>query len=530
MCIRQNIVLVICMVMTMILIQNLNAQTADTVSVTSGIIRGTAGLQPGIRVFKGIPYAAPPVGDLRWRPPQPVQDWQSIRNADRFGPRCTQSRIFDDMIFRDEMSEDCLYLNVWTPAKTAGERLPVMVWIHGGAFIAGSGSEPRQDGELLACKGAVIVSMNYRLGIFGFFSHPDLTKESEHNASGNYGLMDQIAAIRWVKENIGTFGGDPDNITIFGESAGSHSVCALMASPLAQGLFHRAIGESGALFGHPPASLKEREDAGAEFANSLCATTIGELRRKSADDILAAAPGNYSHHSPIIDGYVLPEAVDSIFKKGRQAHVPLLAGWNGDEGKMSVIFAKERPSITNFTERAQNIFNDKAPFFLKLYPANTDSQTFRSAVDYAGDQFMGYETWKWLETQLTTGKSQVYRYSFNQTPLADPKANIGGVLMEEFGARHAGEIEYVFGAFPLIGISWRDDDKKLSDLIMLYWTNFARTGNPNGPGLPKWPEYGTDDSFQVMHLVGDRSCSASDLNRDRYIFLDENQEWWKTRE
>jgi para-nitrobenzyl esterase len=530
MSIRPTIILLTSVIIYMAIIQNAEAQSPDRVHVKGGLVEGSTGSDPGIRVFKGIPYAAPPVGDLRWRPPQPVQSWEGVYKTDHFGPRCTQARVYDDMVFRDEMSEDCLYLNIWTPAKRDTEGLPVMVWIHGGGFIAGSGSEPRQDGENLAKKGVVVVSMNYRLGIFGFFSHPDLTNESGHHASGNYGLMDQIAALQWVKENIGAFGGDPKNVTIFGESAGSLSVCALMASPLARGLFHRAIGESGAFFGRTQASLKQREEMGIKFSASLGARSISELRLKSTDEILDASPKQQPVYEPNIDGFVLPEPVDGIFNKGEQARIPLLAGWNADEGKMSVLFSNEQPTIRNFEKQARKVFNDKAIPFLKLYPAGTDSQVFRSAIDFAGDKFMGYETWKWIEIHSSTGESPVFRYSFDQVPLVAPDDTVGRIPLEEFGARHACEIEYVFGTFSLTGIPWRYEDKKLSELIASYWSNFARTGNPNAPGLPLWPEYGKGAQYQVMHFFGNQSHSSEDINRDRYVFLDANPEWWETEE
>ncbi len=501
--------------------------TNNQVRVEGGILEGSTGTDSSIRIFKGIPYAAPPVGNLRWREPQPVKPWIGIRKADSFGPRSIQARVFDDMIFRDTMSEDCLYLNVWTPAKSDTEKLPVMVWIHGGGYIAGSSSEPRQDGENLAKKGVVVVSMNYRLGIFGFFAHPELSKESGHHSSGNYGLLDQIAALKWVQKNISVFGGDPKKVTIFGESAGSLSVSALIASPLAKSLFIRAIGESGAYFGRPPVKLSESEATGVYIASSLGVKSIAELRAKSGDEILTATPKEWWSISTNVDGYLFPEQIDSIYIKGKQNHVQLLSGWNAHEGKKSVLLANEKPTASSFTAQARRTFGNKADEFLKLYPAGSDADATASAIDYAGDQFMGFGTWKWIDTHSATGKSKVYQYSFDQTPLVPRDAKIGGIPLREFGARHACEIEYVFGAFPLLGIPWQDEDKNLSDLIGTYWTNFAKNGDPNGTGLPTWPEYSSGNGYQVMHLIGVNSHDEHDANRSRYLFLDANQEWWR---
>ena len=353
----------------------LTSSTAAAQVITeSGRVEGTESQDARVRIFRGIPFAAPPIGELRWQAPRPVTAWQGVRKATAFGNRCMQAPIFSDMIFRDEMSEDCLYLNVWTPARAATERLPVMVWIYGGGFQAGSASEPRQDGEKLAGKGVVVVSFNYRLGVFGFLAHPELTKESGHNASGNYGLLDQIAALRWVKANIAAFGGDPGKVTIFGESAGSFAVSALMASPLAQGLFHHAIGESGAFFNSgsgalAPARLPASEASGGSFAQSLGATSLAALRAKPAADALqAAAKGPGRWFAPIIDGYVLPRDVHAIYADGRQSPVPLLAGWNADEVRSGVVLAKEKPTAASFIERTRKQFGADADAVFKAYP------------------------------------------------------------------------------------------------------------------------------------------------------------------
>src|SRR5215470_6982066 len=329
------------------------------VRTESGVVEGTTSGDGSIRVYKGVPYAAPPVGALRWQAPQPVAPWKGTRKAVTFGARCMQAPVFPDMIFRDEPSEDCLYLNVWTPAKSKGA-LPVMVWIYGGGFQSGSASEPRQDGERLAGKGVVVVSMNYRVGVFGFFAHPELTRESPHHASGNYGLLDQVAALQWVQRNVAAFGGDPKSVTIFGESAGSLSVSDLMASPLSQGLFHRASGESGAFFAAgpqttAPKSLAASEEAGSKYAQTLGAESLAALRAKPAADFLAGGPRS-SWFWPNLDGYFMPKEAYAVYAAGAQSHVPLLAGWNADEIRGGVLLGGERPSAKSFVEQTRTRF------------------------------------------------------------------------------------------------------------------------------------------------------------------------------
>jgi para-nitrobenzyl esterase len=494
------------------------AMAADQVRTDKGTVEGATSTDAKVRIFKGIPYAAPPVGALRWKAPAPAARWNKAREATEFGARCMQGRIFDDMVFRDNgPSEDCLYLNVWTPATSSTARLPVMVWIHGGGFAAGATSEPRQDGENLARKGVVVVSMNYRLGVFGFFSHADLAKESAHHASGNYGLLDQLAGLQWVQRNIAAFGGDPHNVTIFGESAGSFSVCALMASPLAKGLFQRAIGESGALFSKTRRTkpLIESEDAHEKFADSLGTHSLSALRAKPADEILQAAlKQELQLFFPNIDGYFLPEDISAIYGGGKQSHVPLLAGWNADEGNFQSFFDKAEPTAQNFAERAQALFGDQGATFVKLYPAESDDMAKRSAQDYSGDQFIAYSTWKWLEMHAATGKSPLFRYEFDDAP---PAAE--GDTGPSHGAYHSAEIEFVFQVLASKKLPWRPDDEKVSDLMSSYWTNFAKTGDPNGPGLPQWPVYRSDSSYAVLHITA-APYSVPDAHRGRYEFLD----------
>jgi len=498
----------------------------DRVKTESGMVEGVATASQGVRVFRGIPFAAPPVGVLRWKAPQPVEPWKRVRKAAEFGPRCKQAPIYADMIFRDQadkpMSEDCLYLNVWTPAKSPKDGLAVMVWFYGGGFQAGSSSEPRYDGENFAKKGIIVVSVNYRLGVFGFLSHPELTKESREHASGNYGLMDQIAGLRWVKKNIAAFGGDPDKVTIAGESAGSLSVSALMASPLSSGLIRGAIGESGAFFGRPPAgsamqALSETEKTGTKFAESIGAKNLAALREKTAEQLLAAAQKDSSARFwPSVDGYVLPKDVATIFAEGKQGHAPLLAGWNAQEASWAVVYAKEKPTAQTFPEQLRARFNDRAAEVLKLYSANNDEEARKSAIDLASDLFIVYITWEWLEQQNKTGHATVYGYVFDRTPPVSPGRKVNGVSPKELGARHACEIEYVFGALKSQPNPWEPADFKISDAMASYWANFTKTGDPNGAGLARWPVYeGTDPP--MMHF-GEQIKAQPQEHRERYVF------------
>ena len=498
---------------------------AAQVKTTGGIVQGGASADGTIRIFKTIPYAAPPVGELRWQAPKPVVPWQGVKEATSFGPRCLQGQIFGDIVFK-ELSEDCLTLNIWTPAKGAGDRLPVMVWIHGGGFQAGAGAENRHDGEPFARKNVVLVTVNYRLGIFGFFAHPELTKESGRNASGNYGMLDQVAALRWVKDNIAAFGGDPANVTIFGESAGSFAVSALMASPLAQGLFQKAIGESGAYLagrtGTLPLKTREAsEQDGVKFAASVGAESLAALRAKTGDDVLKVALKTQPWFSPNIDGYFLTEDVAKTFADGRQAHVPLLAGWNADEVRSGVVLSAQKPTAQTFAAAQRKRFGDAADAILKAYPSSTDAEALESAASLQSDIFIGYNTWKWIEVHKKTGKAPVYRYSFDRKiPVpGDHKVNGVPATSRDIGARHAGEIEYVFGTLELSlpNVPWEPVDRKLSDAMTTYWSNFARSGDPNGNSLPKWPRF--DETARVMHL-DETTKDMPESNRARYEALD----------
>lgn len=491
------------------------------IATDRGTIQGVLSSDGQVRAFLGIPYAAPPVGPLRWKPPQPAAKWSGVRSATSFGSRCMQTHFFPDMVFRDSgPSEDCLTLNVWTPAEKQSAPLPVMVWIYGGGFVTGGSSEPRQDGEHLARKGVIVVSMNYRLGIFGFFALPSLAAESPKHAAGNYGFMDQAAALAWVRRNIAAFGGDPAKVTIFGESAGSISVSAQMASPVSRGLFAGAIGESGGALTGPGLtflSLPVSEQRGQEFVEAAFKnSSLDVLRSVSAADLLKAASTAAHGHRifwPNVDGEFLPDSVPAIYASGTQAHVPLLGGWNKDEGSGEVLNQADKPTPERLRAMAESRFGTKAPDFLKVYSASNDAEALRAAEDFAGDAFIAYSTWEWLEAQVKTGNAPVYRYRFDLGSPGDPFHPAAS------GAFHSDDIEYVFGTLDSRhGAKWRPEDYKLSQLVQNYWTNFAKTGNPNAAGLPSWPVYSPPGKWQVMHLSANPEARI-DHHRDRYLFL-----------
>jgi len=488
-----------------------------TVKTVDGKVHGKLIGNGAVRAFQGVPYAAPPVGDLRWKAPQPAKAWKGELNATKYGHHCAQNHVFDDMVFQDAAtpddkgSEDCLTLNVYTPANAKG-KLPVMFWIHGGGYSGGGSSEPRHNGDFMPTKGVVLVTINYRLGVFGFLALPELAAEqggTNGGASGNYGLMDMVAALQWVKQNIGDFGGDPGNVTIFGESAGSFAVSTLMAAPSAQGLFAKAIGESGGALTTGPLAMETLAVRGPkedEWMKSTGATSLAELRAISTDKILeSAGKKGVVGFSPVIDGKFLTEPVIDTYEAGKQAKVPLLAGFNRDEGSFFAIGMTAEKLKAMAVQR----FGDKAEAFLKLYPGGTDAELARSAADFGGDQFIAFGTWKWMEIDRKTGDKDIYRYKLD---LAAPPSKFHPGSF----AFHSDDIEYIFGTLDTRpGATWRPEDRKLSDEMMSYWTNFAKTGNPNGAGLPDWPKYGEGDP--VLHL-DNPITSRPDENRGRYEF------------
>ncbi len=481
-----------------------------TVKTEQGKVQGKTINDGKVKAFMGLPYAAAPVGDLRWKAPEPPARWKGERDATKYGAHCAQGPVFADMIFQDSgQSEDCLFLNVYAPASsTVKSKLPVMFWIHGGGYSGGASSEPRHNGDFLPLKGVVLVTINYRLGVFGFLATADLAKEA-NGVAGNYGLLDMVSALQWVKANIRNFGGDPDNVTIFGESAGSFAVSTLMASPLARGLFAKGIGESGAAFSDvlPTDTLDAREKKDSDWAASLGVTSLAELRAVPTDKILDAVKKKQGGFPPVVDGKLLTEQVADTYAAGKQAHVPLLAGWNRDEASFA---AMQGITAEKWKAQAASRFTDRAAAFLQFYPGDTDAQAMRSAIDFGSDSFIAFSTWKWLEAHRKTGDSPVYRYHFE---LAAPPSK----FHPGWFAFHSDDIEYVFGTLDTRpGAEWRPEDRKLSDEMMSYWTNFAKNGDPNGPGLPEWPKYGKQD--ELIHLDS-TITSGPDALRPRYEFL-----------
>jgi para-nitrobenzyl esterase len=502
-----------------------HADNPLVVKTDQGKVQGKMSADGQARDFLGIPYAAPPVGPLRWKPPQPAAKWQGVRQATSFGSRCFQQERFNDMVFRDPgESEDCLTLNVWTPASKPKGKLPVMVWIFGGGFVGGGTSEPRQDGEHLTHKGVLVVSMNYRLGIFGFFATHELAAEDPHHAAGNQGLLDELAAIQWVRHNIARFGGDPDNVTIFGESAGSFAVSAQMASPLGKGLFAHAIGESGGAFASKELSfppLLEAARTNEDFIRRAGGDpSLATLRAGSSEEILKLATHKGLGKPPFepdVDGYFLPQSVPAIFAAGNQSHVPLLAGWNRDEASSGVLKHPETGTVEGLRATGTKEFNSRGEDFLKVYHANDDAEALRVAEDFAGDRFLVYSTWAWLDAQVKSGNT-AYRYLFAQPAPGDP------FHAASDGAFHSDEIEYVFGNLDSRkGAAFKREDYQLSDLMQTFWTNFAKTGDPNSAGAPHWPAYDAAGNWQVMRLSPD-AAAAPDPHRDRYLFL---QQVWE---
>jgi para-nitrobenzyl esterase len=490
-----------------------SAAVEEPVHLDSGFVSGMAGSNAAVRVFRGIPYAAAPVGKLRWREPQPLARWDGVRKADQFGAICMQPafRGASPTATPPKMSEDCLFLNVWTAATSAGERRPVMVWIHPGGYQTGSGSAPGYDGEALAKKGVVLVTINYRLGVLGFFSHPELTKESEHHASGNYALMDQVAALQWVQKNIAEFGGDPRRVTVFGDSAGSSSISNLMGSPQAKGLFQRAVGESGAWMGislAPTRTLAEAEQAGVKMAEDLHAQSLDELRARPAEDLLKGGRGG----GPVIDGWFLPEDVGTIFAEGKQNDVPLLGGSNKDEGT----FFLQPTTAENFIERSRARFGDRADAFLKLYPAGSDEEANTSQLAAFRDE-LAFVMRIWARAQAGTGHSKAFLYYFSHEPPPPVGSTSRGGLGS--GATHGAEAQYVFQNL-LAPRAWTQVDHQVSDMLSSYWVNFATKGDPNGKGLAKWPAFDDTKSDRPM-VLGDRAEIGPAPDAARLAFFEQ---------
>jgi len=464
--------------------------TADAtpVKTDSGLVEGTT--VNGITAYKGIPFAAPPIGDLRWRAPQPAPPWTGVRKADALAPACVQDQSFNKFIGLPELplSEDCLYLNVWTPAQSANAKLPVMVWIYGGAFVGGATGYPLYDGAHLAGKGVVIVTIAYRVGAFGFLAHPELDTESGGLGSGTFGLMDQIAGLQWVQRNIAAFGGDPSNVTIFGESAGGYSVSMLAYSPKAKGLFARVIAESGANF-HP--AKMSADDAGlsllglgladkngVSFLQKIGANSIATARKIPAADIMKAQGPGFAAFWPVLDGNILPGDEYAAYQRGDYNDTPALIGTNEDEG---AVFVREA-TLVSYTDMVRKGYGANADAILAAYPASNDATALRAQRDLFSDTAFVWPTYAWAQLQSANGKSHVFEYRWTHRPPSYDKFP----MMKDLKASHGSEIAYVFGNAEA---GWTDADRKVSDAIETYWINFARTGDPNGAGAAAWPAY-----------------------------------------
>lgn len=517
------------------------AQTGVRVSTQNGVLEGTE--TSGIRVFKGIPFAQPPVGELRWKAPKPVEPWTDVRQCKEYGPNPMQEALFGDMNFgTDKMSEDCLYLNIWTPAKDKDDRLPVVIYFNGGGLMAGSGSEPRYAGMSMARKGIIGITANYREGIFGFFAHPQLSAETPYKGSGNYGFMDQQAAIRWVKDNIKAFGGDPARITIVGESAGSMSVSALMASPLSEGLFSQAMGSSGSVLGYTPiATLKEAELKGKEMMKQLGCKSLKEMRLLPADTLMKRAAVK---SVPIynIDNYFMPCQPSEIYEKGEQMKVPLLVGGNSLEMTPMAFFGGiymngRTPTMDDVRLAASTMFGEYTDEMLNLYGFTSGEDVLRQpGIDFSNDRFISYSTWRWADAHRRTGGKPVYRYMYcKERPrmvVEGKEAGLaGGVrdkddnapqLPEVKGAVHSADIEYAMGNLPTNRIyDWQPEDYMVSDIFMGYYVNFIKTGNPNGLGLPEWKTYNPDVQPALLIIDTDTRMTCNSKEEKRYRRMNE---------
>lgn len=454
------------------------------VTVQQGQLAGVAGDDPAIAVFKGIPFAAPPVGALRWRPPQPAASWTGVRRADAFGasPMQVIQRSYlpwtEEFMIGNDAGEDCLTLNIWTPARRSDERLPVYVYIPGGGFNSGSGEVLIYNGEGLAKKGVIVVTINYRLNVFGFLAHPELTAESPQHSSGNYGLMDIVAALRWVRDNIAAFGGDPARVTAGGQSAGASALHRLLVSPEARGLFQRAIAQSGPWW-HTitESTLPEAEKQGAEFAARIGAPSLAELRALSADELLRRYEASSFRFRPIVDGGVVPDQVRTVHERGGQIDVPLLTGWTADEGSNGKDYGIS--TVAEFTTQAQKDHGNRATVFLALYPAATDAAAGEARKQQARDRARA-ELFRWTTLRAQHGRSRDWTYFFDRA--------IPWPEHPEYQAFHSADLAYAFNNLRLLQRPWEEADKQLAARASDYWVNFIKNGDPNGPGLPFWPD------------------------------------------
>ncbi len=519
--------------------QNKNAFPVQ-VKVEHGIIEGDYNTHNGIQTFFGVPFAKPPVGDLRWKAPQPMDDWEGIKETKTFGPRPMQTLVFGDMKSRSNgVSEDCLYLNIWTPARRNTKDLPVLVYFYGGGNVAGDASENRYDGESMAKKGMVVVTTNYRLNIFGFLAHPELSREASYHASGNYGVLDQNMALQWVKKNIAAFGGDPNKITIAGESAGSIGTSLQMASPLSKDLIAGAIGESGAAINPTmaPVSLEEGEQMGKQFLEKAGIPSIAELRKMSTKEIYEIYNESQRFGFPVVvDGYFLPKTLPEIFEAGEQAQVPLLVGWNSAEMPAMALMQGQPLTVENYQNKIKELYPKDYEKVLKLYPSNSPKELLYSATHLASDRFIAYSTWKWFDLHRKNSSQPVYRYLYSKLrpPLRDSNliSGLAGGTIERdenappempkaVGAPHACEIEYALGNLHLVDdYEWTKQDYIVSEIMQAYFANFIKYGNPNAEGLANWPAAAANDKAPQVMVIDIQSKSEAATKDDRYEFLD----------
>lgn len=506
-----------------------------------GVLEGFE--EDGVKKFLGVPFAQAPVGELRWKAPQPVQAWEGVREAKQFGDDPMQLDVFGDMAFRGSgRSEDCLYLNIWTTAATTADALPVLIYFNGGGLMAGSGSEPRYDGSSIAKEGVIGVTANYREGVFGFFAHPDLTAASDYKGSGNYGFLDQVAAIKWVKENIAAFGGDPAKITIVGESAGSFSVSLLMCSPLSKNLIAGAMLSSGAeVLPYMPSTQADADAAGAELLKKAGIASLADAMALNADSLQKLLPPS-GMANVVLDGYFMTESADAVFEKNEQAQVPLLAGWNSLEAHPMQALQGQAPTLQNYKNALKAQFGDMTDEIFKAYGIETDEDVMsQKGFDLVSDLFTGFPTWKLCDYHAKSGLP-VYRYHYmhprpqQSEKMGDKVAALAGGVREKTeeekkaqqpqiapGAVHSADIEYAMGTLDTNDYyDWQDEDYAISKLFLTYYANFCKTGNPNGEGLPQWTAITKDnlDAAPVMKIDVESKEVASPEKENAYRTLE----------
>jgi para-nitrobenzyl esterase len=507
----KNISKYLLVVLIFLLCQSIARAAGDTIRVSQGLLAGINSSDGQIRIYKGVPYAAPPVGDLRWQEPQAPQHWKGIRMADHYANSAMQATgarnpWTAEFINDQPVSEDCLYLNIWAPKRQKGKKFAILVYIHGGGYTEGSGSTSITDGENLARKGIIVININYRLGIFGFFAHPELTSESVHHSSGNYGLMDQLAALKWIHENVSAFGGDPERVTVCGQSAGAGCVHDLVVSPLVKGMISGGIAESGSdlVPRTPMLTLPQAEKACSDFAASIGLHSLKQLRALPANQLLALTKKLPGVLRPIIDGWFLPQSVPAIYREGKQNDVPILTGINADEGSAKSNYGKL--SAEEFKKQSQQLYGDMYNEFEQLYPAATDTEAAKAQIESARD-FGLASTYLWAAAHIKTSRAHTYTYYFNH-PIPWPQ-------FPQYGVFHSSEIPYVFSNLNRLNRPWEPADRQLSETMSSYWINFINSGNPNGANLPTWPQisFNTDQTLYIDVITEPKTVLPSNKMR-----------------